>query len=406
MKLIFKQVPSTIQGAIQLEGSKSVSNRLLILRALCENGFEISNLSPSDDTVTLNTLLQSNYITCDVGAAGTTMRFLTAYFSNKQGEKILTGSARMQQRPIKILVDALRTLGAEIEYLNQDGYPPIRINGKQLAGGKVLIRADVSSQYISALLMLGPTLEQGIELVLEGKISSFPYINMTLKTMETLGAVYSIEGNTIRVQHGKYIGQPMQAESDWSAASYYFSVCALTPGSEITIHGLFETSLQGDSVLPEIYNALGVSSSFKNGVWTITQNKVAQSTLEFDFSNCPDLAQTVAVTCAGLGVKGIFSGLESLRIKETDRTAALQNELNKYQVSFTEVNETWILEGKTTANEPVQIHTYEDHRMAMCFAPLSVLHPEMIIEEPMVVKKSYPSFWDDFSKLGFSVSIG
>ena len=405
MNLIFKQVPSAINGAIQLEGSKSVSNRLLILKALCENGFEISNLSPSDDTVTLNNLLQSNNPTCDVGAAGTTMRFLTAYFSNKPGEKILTGSARMQQRPIKILVDALRTLGAEIEYLNQDGYPPIRINGKQLTGGKVSIRADVSSQYISALLMLGPTLEQGIELMLEGKISSFPYINMTLKTMETLGAVYSIEGNSIRVQPGKYISKPMQAESDWSAASYYFSLCALTPGSEISIHGLFETSLQGDSVLPEIYNALGVSSVYNNGVWTITQNKTALPELAFDFSNCPDLAQTVAVTCAGLGVKGVFSGLESLRIKETDRTAALQNELKKYQVSFTEVNNTWVLEGKTTANGPVHIHTYEDHRMAMCFAPLSMLHPEMIIEEPMVVKKSYPSFWDDFSKLGFSVSM-
>ena len=239
MKLIFKSVPSDIQGAIKLEGSKSISNRLLIMQALCPEGFEIDNLSPSDDTTTLKQLLSSNDSTCDVGAAGTTMRFLTAYFAIKNRQHILTGSERMKQRPIKLLVDALRDLGADIHYLEKDGFPPIEIKGKKLSGGKVTIRADVSSQYISALLMIGPVLENGLELYLEGKIGSFPYINMTLRTMAKLGIQYKMDGNTIHVYTGNYVGKPMQAESDWSAASYYYSICALSKGSEIKISGLF-----------------------------------------------------------------------------------------------------------------------------------------------------------------------
>ena len=406
MKLIFEAVPESINGAIQLEGSKSISNRLLILQALCEDGFEIQNLSPSDDTTTLKRLLTLDETTCDVGAAGTTMRFLTAYYATRNCEKILTGSARMQQRPIKILVDALQQLGASIEYLQNDGYPPITIHGKKLAGGNVTIRADVSSQYISALLMIGPSLEKGLHLTLEGKISSFPYINMTLKTMEELGVMSQIDGNTIIVHPAKYQSNNMQAESDWSAASYYFSVCALSPNSKLKISGLFENSLQGDSVLPEIYRQLGVEAHFENAILVLQQNGKCVETLEFDFSNCPDLAQTVAVTCAGLGVKAIFTGLESLRIKETDRTAALQTELKKFGVEFWEEGEAWKLNGKTNAASAVTIDTYEDHRMAMCFAPLSLLHPQIVIDEPWVVKKSYPSFWDDFSKLGFVSSIG
>ncbi|MFZ1634148.1 MAG: 3-phosphoshikimate 1-carboxyvinyltransferase [Chitinophagales bacterium] len=401
MKLIFKSVPSAIQGAIKLEGSKSISNRLLIMQALCPEGFEIDNLSPSDDTTTLKRLLSSNDTICDVGAAGTTMRFLTAYFAIKNQQHILTGSDRMKQRPIKLLVDALRDLGADIQYKEKDGYPPIEINGKKLSGGKVTIRADVSSQYISALLMIGPVLENGLELYLEGKIGSFPYINMTLRTMAKLGIQYKMDGNTIHVYTGNYVGKPMQAESDWSAASYFYGICALSKGSEIKISGLFKDSLQGDSVLPEIYNQLGVVSYFEDDILVLSQVDSYVDELIYDFSNCPDLAQTVAVTCAALGVPARFTGLESLKIKETDRTAALQTELQKFGVSFLPDGEAWVLNGATVAGNDLTIHTYEDHRMAMCFAPLSLKHKNIIIEEPMVVKKSYPSFWSDLSSLGF-----
>lgn len=405
MNLVFDSIPKSINASIQLEGSKSISNRLLILQALCDGGFEIENLSPSNDTITLNHLLQTQDKTCNVGAAGTTMRFLTAFFATRECEKILTGSARMQQRPIKILVDALQQLGAEISYLDNDGYPPILIKGKVISGGDVTIRADVSSQYISALLMVAPYFKNGLNLHLSGKISSFPYINMTLKTMEELGVKSSFNNNIINIPTGKYISKKMQAESDWSAASYYFSVCALSSGSKIAITGLLEKSLQGDSVLPEIYQQLGVQAHFENGILLLQHTGHCVKEFVFDFSDCPDLAQTVAVTCAGLGIAATFSGLESLQIKETDRTAALQNELKKFEVQFYEDGDKWKLTGKTKATRAILIDTYEDHRMAMCFAPLSIKHPQIIIDDPMVVKKSYPSFWDDFSTLGFISSI-
>lgn len=404
MNLQLNYNTNPVTGNITLEGSKSISNRLLILQALCSGGFEIVNLSPSDDSTTLKRLLDADEAVCDVGAAGTTMRFLTAYYAIGKSVKVLTGSSRMQQRPIKILVDALRELGAEIDYLSADGYPPIKITGKQVKGGPLTIRADVSSQYISALLMLGPVLQNGIQLQLDGKISSLPYINMTLKTMEELGVKYQFEGNTIEVFAGNYIGKTMIAESDWSAASYWFSICALSPNSSIQIHGLFENSLQGDSVLPAIYHHLGVTAQFENAVLQLTHNGNCSGKLTFDFSNCPDLAQTVAVTCAALGVEGEFTGLESLKIKETDRTLALQTELKKFEVHFYPENDAWLLSGSTNADAPITINTYEDHRMAMCFAPLCIKHKSIIIEHPDVVNKSYPSFWNDLISVGFSTS--
>lgn len=394
-----------IVGSITLEGSKSISNRLLLLQALCADGFEIKNVSPSDDSTTLTHLLGSRPAMSDVGAAGTTMRFLTAFYSITPGERILTGSARMQQRPIGILVQALQKLGADITYIGNEGYPPIRIRGKQLKGGEIRIRADVSSQYISALMMIGPALERGLKLHLDGKIASFPYIQMTMRTMQELGASIDMEGNTLIIAPGMYQGKPMQAESDWSAASYHYSICALSPGSKLRIRGLFADSLQGDSVLPKLYAQLGVDTLFTDEEMILTHTGKLTTHLEWDYSDCPDIAQTVAVTCAALGVPATFTGVESLRIKETDRTAALQKELAKFDVQFREGTDgAWMLTGRSQCNAMRTIDTYEDHRMAMSFAPLALAHAQVAIEEPMVVKKSYPSFWFDMARLGFALS--
>lgn len=405
MKMIVTAPAQPIRGSITLEGSKSISNRLLLMQALCTGGFEIKNISPSDDSNTLTTLLSQQPAISDVGAAGTTMRFLTAYYSITPGERILTGSARMQQRPIGILVQALQKLGADIRHLERDGYPPIRIKGKTLKGGEIRIRADVSSQYISALMMIGPLLERGLILHLDGKIASFPYIQMTLRTMQELGAQCSIEGQTIHIKQGAYTGKPMQAESDWSAASYHYSIVALSPGAHMRIRGLFADSLQGDSILPKLFAQLGVQTSFSGDEMLIEQVGSPVAHLDWDYSDCPDIAQTVAVTCAGLGVDARFTGVESLRIKETDRTAALQNELAKFQVTFTDdADGSWHLHGKATVGERQTIATYEDHRMAMSFAPLALQQKSIVIEEPMVVKKSYPSYWFDLARLGFVLS--
>lgn len=409
MNILLATPKHTIKGNITLEGSKSISNRLLVLRALSQNDFEIQNLSPGDDTDAMLRILRSKEIIQNVGAAGTTMRFLTSYFAITEGKKILTGSERMKKRPIGILVDALQKLGADISYSENTGFPPLHITGKKLAGGKIEIRSDVSSQFLSSLLMIAPKMQNGLQMHLTGKIASLPYLLMTLKLMQALGAEYSMQGNVIHVLPGTYKGENMQVEGDWSAASYYFSMCALQKNSEIQIKGLFENSLQGDCVLPEIYQQLGVTSTFQNETLLLKQTGNVVAHFEYDFSDCPDLAQTVAVTCAGLGVPAILHGLESLKIKETDRTKALSDELKKFGVQFIQADEpaTWIVNGATVSDSEIRIETYEDHRMAMAFTPLSLLHNQIVIEDAEVVKKSYPSFWDDVSSLGFScVSAG
>ena len=405
MQIIVTAPPQPLRGSINLEGSKSISNRLLIMQSLCNGGFEIRNLSPAEDTTTLRHLLQELPAISDVGAAGTTMRFLTALYSITAGERILTGSARMQQRPIGILVQALKRLGADITYLERDGYPPVRIRGKHIKGGEVRIRADVSSQYISALLMIGPLLERGLKLYLDGQVASFPYIRMTLQTMLELGIDCRMEGQTIFVSPGVYMAKPMQAESDWSAASYYYSMCALSHGSQLRIRGLLSDSLQGDSVLPRIYERLGVQSHFEDGELILRHTNAHTEHMDVHFSDCPDIAQTVAVTCAAMGVQARFTGVESLRIKETDRTAALQAELQKFGVQFQETAPgVWELYGKARASYRQEIKTYEDHRMAMSFAPLALTMGSIAIEEAQVVRKSYPSFWYDMARLGFVLS--
>lgn len=403
MKVGLTYTGDTLNASVELEGSKSISNRLLIMRALSKSDFEIKHLSPSDDTQTLLALLKSDNIICDVGAAGTTMRFLTAFFALQPGLRILTGSERMKKRPIHILVDALRELGAEIEYKEKEGFPPLKIEGKHLSANEVHIKADVSSQYISALMMIAPVLENGLTLHLEGKLSSFPYISMTLRLMQSMGIECSISENIISIAHGNYNAKNVHVEGDWSAASYYFSIVALSENSRLRILGIDENSLQGDAVLPQIYKQLGVTTNFNSGVCELQQTGNITSYFDYDFSNCPDLAQTVVVTCAALGIPGKFSGLESLKIKETDRTNALATELKKFDVNFSAEGNSWILDGKISIKKNVEIETYEDHRMAMCFAPLALLQPIIICDKD-VVKKSYPSFWDDLVSLDFTVS--
>ena len=401
---------------IKLEGSKSISNRLLVIRALSEQRFDIDNLSPSDDSTTLDRLLRIaesqsaaslKGAEFDAGAAGTSFRFMTAYLSLRHRDCILTGSERMKQRPIGLLVEALVTLGASISYLEEEGYPPLRIKGESLRGGKVQIPADVSSQFLSALLMIAPKLQGGLHLDLVGNVSSRPYLEMTLKLMHAFGVQSRWEGRQIIVDQQNYQSRSFTVEGDWSAASYYFSMLAIAgvidSESDIYIKGLQEKSHQGDSILPRLYDKLGVQTKFTEKGIHLTYTGKHVDHLSWDFYDCPDLAQTVAVTCAALGISAEFSGLKSLAIKETDRTAALSNELKKFGVNFYKKENSWQLEGKIEFPEiEVLVETYKDHRMAMAFAPLGVIG-KLIIDDPLVVSKSYPSFWDDLKRCGFQI---
>lgn len=393
------------KGILNITGSKSETNRLLLLQALF-SGFEIKNISNSDDSKVMQAALNSDEDLIDIHHAGTAMRFLTAYFSQLEGrEVILTGSSRMQERPIKILVDALRSLGASIAYEKEEGYPPLRIKGKKLNGGAVSLPADVSSQYISALLMLGPVLKKGIELNLEGKITSIPYINMTLSLLNNFGGETTFERQRICVKYNPTPKKRKQiVESDWSSASYFFSIAALAEEAEICLSSYKSKSLQGDAVLQTIYKELGVESRFEGN--NLILNKVKATLpkrIHWDLSKAPDIAQTIAVSCFGLGIGCDLEGLHTLKIKETDRLVALENELSKLgaTVSITEKS-LHLTAGNKFIND-CSIPTYKDHRMAMAFAPLALKIP-LSIEEAGVVSKSYPSFWEDLKKLNFKLA--
>ncbi len=394
-----------VRATIQLTSSKSESNRALIINALTGFRGTLHNVSAARDTQTMIRLLQSEDPVADVLDAGTTMRFLTAYFAVTGQHKTLTGTPRMCERPIGILVDALRVLGADIAYLKNEGYPPLVTRGfAQTETNRVAVRGDVSSQYISALLMVGPLLPNGLELELTGEVGSRPYIEMTLKQMEAFGVKASADwtSNTISVPAAAYTPTEYAVESDWSGASYWYSIAALAQeGSELELLGLKELSLQGDSAIADIMRPLGVESTFFPGGVRLTKIP-AQTSLAWDFTHCPDLAQTVAVCAAMKQIPLTLTGIESLKIKETDRVAALQNELKKIGAELAEVkpDEEYVVrtdESQSTADESVpRIATYDDHRMAMAFAPVSLRH-EIIIEEPGVVAKSYPKFWEDLS---------
>ena len=393
------------EGSINITGSKSETSRLLLLQALF-NGFELKNTSNSDDSKVMQKALQTSSDRIDIHHAGTAMRFLTAYFSHIQGRSVvLTGSSRMQERPIQILVDALRDIGASISYEKEEGFPPLKIHGKKLAGGKVELPADISSQYISALLLLGPVLEQGLELHLVGKITSIPYINMTLSLLNSLGVSTSFEGQLICVSPMKEIKKDIQiVESDWSSASYFFSIAALSETAEIHLTSFRKESLQGDSVLRSIYDNLNVSSHFEGDTLILKkENKPLPTSLKLDLSKAPDIAQTIAVSCYGLGIGCDLVGLHTLKIKETDRLEALNTELSKLGATIKVTENSLHLSPGINFKENCSIPTYNDHRMAMAFAPLALKIP-LQIEASDVVSKSYPDFWKDMKKLNFQLN--
>ena len=404
-----RKFPKKLVANITPPTSKSVSNRALMLQALCpEQRYTISNLAICDDTQHMQEGIaakQAGAPLIDIGATGTAMRFLTAYLSIKEGETVLTGSERMQQRPIGTLVDALRTLGADITYINKEGYPPLRIHGRKLQGGSLEVKADISSQYISALLMIGPCLAEGLTLRLIGEIASRSYIELTLDLMRHYGATAEwIDEQTIRVDAGGYEDAPLSVEGDWSGASYWYELAAVAAhcGHEVDIclHGMRPDSKQGDRIIADWLKVEGLRLSDSSSEQLPKVAEGNNAPLELDFTHCPDIAQTMAVTYCLLGIPYTFTGIRSLRIKETDRVAALINELRKLGfVLRAEGDEQLIWDGtRCAADENPVIVTYDDHRMAMAFAPAALCYEHLTIEHPEVVTKSYPGFWEDLSQ--------
>lgn len=397
---------SNIRATVKLPASKSISNRALILNALSYSPYDVENLSDCDDTNLMVRALNSNGRDFNVGAAGTTMRFLTAFLSKVVGEWTITGTERMKNRPIRVLVDALNALGAKIEYIEKEGFPPLRILGSALKGGEISLPGNVSSQYISAILMIAPYMEHGVTLRLEGDIISRPYINITLRLMEKYGVASSWVGNIITVKPSEYSPIPFTVESDWSAASYWYEMMALSKGAEIELLGLFKDSLQGDSAVAKLFAQLGVGTTYTSRGVILKHTGNVCKRLNYNFVNEPDLAQTLVVACALMGIPFRFTGLHSLKIKETDRIEALKRELYKLGYLLRDTNDSileWTGERVTAEQYPV-IATYEDHRMAMSFAPLALLRGDGIeIANPEVVSKSYPGFWDDLRSAGFVI---
>ena len=415
-------------STVSISGSKSETNRLLLLQALYPN-IELENISASDDSEVMVNALRTDLTSraqsreIDIHHAGTAMRFLTAYFAIQgDHEVILTGSARMKQRPIQILVEALQQLGADIAYEEAFGFPPLHIKGKKLLNSKVSLQANVSSQYISALLLIAPKLENGLQLTLEGELTSAPYIQMTLDLLDQIGVKTKFINNTIEVfpathnlQPTTYNLQPttITVESDWSSASYFYSIIALSkPGTQITLSSFKQKSLQGDSALAEIYKNFGVETKFNensiilqkvNCQLSPERKRTGEAIVNYQLNNTPDLAQTMVVTCFGLGLGCHLTGLHTLKIKETDRLKALQNELTKLGATVTTTDDTIVLKPNTVINSHIKIETYNDHRMVMSFAPLALRVP-ITINDAEVVSKSYPNFWNDLKSIGFKMS--
>lgn len=407
------KAPQTLDADITLPASKSISNRALIIHALAGSDTMPRNLSDCDDTRVVLQALNNRPEVIDIGAAGTAMRFLTAWLAATGGTHTLTGSDRMKHRPIGILVDTLRILGADISYLEQEGFPPLLIKGQRLHGGSIEIPGNVSSQFISALLLTAPVMTEGLELRLCGDIVSRPYIDLTLCTMRQFGARADwADSCTIRVDSTPYEERPYLIENDWTAASYWYEIAALYDigSARISLHGLMDGSRQGDAVVKYIFSLLGVKTTFDSAAAgepttvRLTRYAGCVERLDYNFINCPDLAQTVAVTCCAIGVPFRFDGLASLKIKETDRLMALQQELGKlgYVVKI-ENDAELIWDGQTCKASPMAVNTYDDHRMAMAFAPLAVKTGSVRINHPEVVTKSYPRFWDDLTSAGFHI---
>tara|TARA_B100001142_G_scaffold80458_1_gene81162 strand:+ start:1996 stop:3219 length:1224 start_codon:yes stop_codon:yes gene_type:complete len=395
-----------LQGNINISGSKSESNRLLTLRAYT-SFFNINNLSDSDDTNTMISSLKSDNKEINIGHAGTAMRFLTSYYSSiLNSSKILTGSARMKERPILILVEALNNLGADIEYIDKKGYPPIKLNGKLISKNIVTLPANVSSQYVSSLMMLGVSINEGLKIKLSTEITSLPYIHMTKKIIERIGGNVDVKPDEIIIKQLVLDKIPDQiVESDWSSASYFFSLVALSDNSDLTLSSFFNKSIQGDSRIVEIYKQFGVETNYHNNKIHLKKNNIdLPDSISINLRDNPDLAQTIIVTCLGLGVDCKLEGLQTLKVKETDRLLALKREIEKFEVDTIAVSDQSItLKNNSKLKSGVSINTYDDHRMAMSFAPLSIINP-IFINNPEVVSKSYLNFWNDLESIGFKIS--
>ncbi|MDT0677063.1 3-phosphoshikimate 1-carboxyvinyltransferase [Autumnicola musiva] len=393
-----------LSGNLQITGSKSESNRLLILKALYPN-IEVENISNSDDTQVMQKALNSKDEEIDIHHAGTAMRFLTAYFASREGrEVVLTGSKRMQERPVKLLVDALESLGADISYEKNEGFPPLRIKGRKLEKNRVALQANISSQYISALMLIAPSMPDGLEIKLEGQITSTPYIQMTLEILQNAGIKGDFKKNIIQIQPEKELSsKTINIESDWSSASYFYSIAAVCEEAEIKLSNYRKTSLQGDSCLAEIYEKFGVETEYDKDTVILRKKPWKRPKLiSENLHNSPDIAQTIAVTCLALGIECQLDGLHTLKIKETDRLVALKTEMEKFgaRIDITQNSLRLFPLKELAAN--VSVETYNDHRMAMAFAPLA-LRVSLNIKDAGVVSKSYPSFWEDLEKLQFSV---
>ncbi len=404
MELQLSHPSGFCEGNLQITGSKSETNRLLLLQALYPN-IEIVNGSASDDSVAMTKALQRATNTVDIHHAGTAMRFLTAYFSIQEGKTVeLTGSSRMQERPISILVEALRSLGAQIDYVKKEGYPPLRIQGTKFNRNEVTLSAQVSSQYITALMLIAPRLPKGLSIHLEGNITSLPYLKMTQALLNELGIQARFEGQSIHVAPANKVNTAVQVvESDWSSASYFFSIVALAKQAKISLSAYKKESLQGDSGLMAIYDQLGVASQIKGQtLWLEKKPLTTEKVLELDLTTMPDIAQTIAVTCYGLGIGCNLYGLHTLKIKETDRLEALHTELTKLGAVLKVTDKSLHLEPGQHFKVGKSIATYHDHRMAMAFAPLALKVP-LSIQDSGVVSKSFPTFWKDLKALQFLV---
>jgi len=408
MKYLVSKPDKTLRGSIVLPSSKSIANRALIIHALSYSPYPVENLSDSDDTRVMNQVFNSNTNLFDIGHAGTAMRFLTAYLSQIVGEWSLTGSERMKQRPIGILVDALHKLGAKIEYLENEGFPPLKIYGSHLKGCVLELDGSVSSQYISALLMIAPTIEGGLTLRLKNKIMSRPYIEMTLKLMEQFGVLHAWKGNEIHIAEQKYTARPFSVEADWSGASYWYEMAVLADEVDVELIGLTTESLQGDAMIANWFEQLGIQTLATEKGSRLTKNgNELPKFLQLNFIENPDVAQTFAVLCVMKQIPFHFTGLETLKIKETNRIAALQDELAKFGAQVTEPAHgelKWDGTFSLEKQDVPEIETYHDHRMAMAFTPTCQSHGPVVVLDPMVVTKSYPGFWEDLKKMGFKIS--
>jgi 3-phosphoshikimate 1-carboxyvinyltransferase len=425
--IILTKKGKTVNGTVQLTGSKSECNRALVIEALSGGKVKVENISDAADTVTLagilreseeigtesgNGLHESPHLAThtshlvNIGPAGTAMRFLTAYYAIGDQEVVLTGSERMKQRPIGILVDALRSLGAHISYEENEGYPPVKLKGGfEQQTRKISIKGNISSQYITALLLIAARLPLGLELHIEGELTSRPYVEMTLTMLKQAGIQHNWQENVIAIEHQEYAQIALHIEPDWSAASYWYAIATLSDEAELFLPGLTSYSLQGDSVITELMANFGITSQFKDGGVLLTKEPKPIFRKIFDLKECPDLAQTIIVVCAALGHDASFTGLETLKIKETDRILALQTELAKIGVKLIEKGLVYKLDcSEKQIPQRMFVNTYDDHRMAMAFAPLATVIPELEIEDADVVEKSYPAFWEDLQKIGFEVA--